>query len=156
MPRIAGHARAEYIEREYTSTVPGGVGPALVHETGKWIPADVISTIADFLASETATPKPVITGLEVTYDPRRQLGDMVTIESTRFIGVTMTALVVGVSNSADGGGYAQSLSVRIVDVKRTNQTYAEYNDSLGSGNLTYEQWQALGPSPQTYAQFNES
>lgn len=156
LPRIAGHARAEYLEREYTSTVPGGVGPALVHETGKWIPADIISTIADFLASETATPKPVITGLEVAYDPRRQLGDMVTIESTRFIGVTMTALVVGVSNSGDSGGYAQSLSVRIVDVKRTNQTYAEYNDSLGSGNLTYAQWQALGPLPQTYAQFNES
>lgn len=156
LPRIAGHARAEYLDREYTSTVPGGVGPALVHETGKWIPADVISTIADFLASETATPKPVITGLEVTYDPRRQLGDMVTIESTRFIGVTMTALVVGVSNSGDSGGYTQSLSVRIVDVKRTNQTYAEYNDSLTASNLTYAQWQALGPLPQTYAQFNES
>lgn len=156
LPRIAGHARAEYIEREYTSTVPGGVGPALVHETGKWIPADIVSNIADFLASETATPKPVITGLEVAYDPRRQLGDTVTIESTRFMGVTMTALVVGVSNSADSGGYTQSLSVRIVDVKRTNQTYAEYNDSLSATNLTYAQWQALGPLPQTYAQFNES
>lgn len=156
LPRISGHARAEYIEREYTSTVPGGVGPALVHETGKWIPADVISNIADFLASETATPKPVITGLGVAYDPRRQLGDTVTIESKRFMGVTMTALVVGVSNSADSGGYTQSLSVRIVDVKRTNQTYAEYNDSLAAANLTYAQWQALGPLPQTYAQFNES
>lgn len=156
LPRIAGHARAEYIEREYTSTVPGGVGPVLVHETGKWIPADVISNIADFLASETATPKPVITGLGVAYDPRRQLGDTVAIESKRFMGVTMTALVVGVSNSADSGGYTQSLSVRIVDVKRTNQTYAEYNDSLAAANLTYAQWQALGPLPQTYKQFNES
>lgn len=153
---IRGHSKTEYTEREYTSTVPGGVGPALVHETGKWIPADIVSNIADFLASETATPKPVITGLEVAYDPRRQLGDTVTIESTRFMGVTMTALVVGVSNSADSGGYEQSLSVRIVDVKRTNQTYAEYNDSLAAANLTYAQWQALGPLPQTYKQFNES
>lgn len=156
LPRIAGHARAEYIEREYTSMVPGGVGPALAHETGRWVPSDTISRIADFLASETAMPKPVITGLGVAYDPRRQLGDMVAIESTRFMGVTMTALVVGVSISADSGGYTQSLSVRIVDVKRTNQTYAEYNDSLAAANLTYAQWQALGPLPQTYAQFNES
>lgn len=156
LPRVAGHARAEYIEQEYTSTTPGGVGPALVHEAGKWIPADIAPRIADFIAGETATPKAVVTGLEVSYDPRRQLGDVVTIESDRFMGVTMNALVVGVSNAADSGGFSQSLTVRIIDATRTGQTYAEHNSSLGGANLTYAQWQALGPLPQTYAEFNDA
>lgn len=153
LPRIAGHARAEYLDREYTSTVPGGAGPTLQHETGKWIPEGIVPRIADFIASETATPKPIITGLEVAYDPRRQLGDTVRIESDRFLGVKMTALVVGVSNSAGNDGYSQSLSVRIIEVSRIGQTYAEYDQTL-TGNLTYTQWQALGPLPQTYEEFN--
>lgn len=156
LPRIAGHARAEYMEQEYTSTVPGGVGPVLVHETGRWVPAGIVPRIADFLASETSVPKPVITGLEVAFDPRRQLGDTVIIESKKFLGVTMTALVVGVSNGAGSDGFSQSLSVRIVDVQRDTQTYAEYNDSLSASNLTYAQWQALGPLPQKYSDFNNS
>lgn len=152
---IGAHAKVTYTDRDYTSTVPGGVGPVLTHETGRWIPSDIVPRIADFIATETATPKPIITGLEVAYNPRRQLGDVVTIESRAYMGVTIDALIVGVSNNADSGGYTQSLSVRIVGVKRTSQSYAEYDQTL-AGNMTYTQWQALGPDPQTYSEFNNS
>lgn len=156
LPRIAGYARAEFLEQEYTSTVPGGVGPVLVHETGKWIPGNIVPRIADFIATETAAPKPSITGMGVAFNPRRQLGDVVRIESRKFLGVTVTALVTGVSNSASSSGFSQSLSVRIIDVDGSSMTYAEYDASLAGSNLTYTQWQALGPLPQTYSGFNDS
>lgn len=153
---IRGHSKTKYTEREYTSTVPGGVGPALVHETGKWIPSDIISRIADFLASETAMPKPVITGLNVVFDPRRQLGDVAEIRSDKFLGVSLRVLIVGVSNSFDSSGATQSLSVRVIEVINNSMTYAQYNNLLTQSTLTYAQWQALGPIPQTYRQFNDS
>lgn len=153
---IRGHAKAEYADREYTSTVPGGTGPTLVHDGGKWVTSNTAVAISDFLATETAVPKPVITGLEVTYDPRRQLGDVVTIESNKFMGVSMEALIVGVSNSAGSDGFTQSLSVRIISVTKNGLTYAQYNNLLTQSNLTYAQWQALGPVPQTYGQFNDA
>lgn len=156
LPRVAGHALAEYMDREYVSTAPGGIGTALVHETGKWIPSNIVSNIADFLASETAVPKPVITGLNVVFDPRRQLCDVAEIRSDKLLGVTLRVLVVGVSNSFDSSGATQSLSVRVIEVVNNSMTYAQYNNLLTQSTLTYAQWQALGPIPQTYGQFNDS
>jgi hypothetical protein len=69
------------------------------------------------------------------------------------MGVTVSALIVGVSVGTDGT-FTQSLSVRIISAQSSFTTYAEHNNALAAGNLTYTQWQALGPNPQTYEQFN--
>lgn len=156
LPRIAGHALAEFLMQEYTAVTPGGIGPALIHETGKWIPKDIVGRVADFLASETAVPQPVITDLDVVYDPRRQLADMVTIESRKYMGVTMTALVCKVSNSGDANGVTQSLAVRTASITRSSRTYQEVNASLPGSQLTYAQFQALGPVPESYEHFNDA
>lgn len=155
LPRVGAGAKAMWTERESIPTGPFGVGPELVHESGIWVQGDAIAqNIAKYLQSETVDPRPVITDLGVVFDPRRQLGDKITISSPNLLGVTLQALVTGVSNSAGSGGFEQSLTVVITDASTTYMTYEEFNRS--GGTLTYAQWQSLGPVPETYTQFNAS
>lgn len=156
LPRLVGRGKIQWTETKVAATGAGGPGPELVHETGSWAcrtgSVEMLERFAAYLQTQTATPKPTISGLSITPDPRLQLGDVITISSPDLMGVTMTALVVGVSSSF-GDSYEQSLTVRIINVSTTFTTYAEYDKSI-SGNLSYEQWQALGPVPQSYAEFN--
>lgn len=159
-PLIRGFAKVEWAKQETSSTVPQGseYAPVLTHTFGHWVSRDdndltFITRILDFLANQVARPLPVITGLDVQFDPRRQLGDVITIGSPNLMGVYLRALVVGVTSGADGS-YTQSLSVRILRAGTSYITYEEYGRSLGSEALTYQQWQALGPLPQTFDEFN--
>jgi len=158
LPVISGFAKATVSDITVTSLVPGGVGPVLTHDAGPWNNRGnstvVLTRIADYLASQTSVPAPVITGLDIAPDPRLQLGDVITISSPDFMGVRVTALVVGVSNSMGSDGLSQSLAVRVINATTKFTTYAQYNDSLGAGSMSYQQWQALGPVPQSYSQFN--
>lgn len=156
LPRVAGYGFVEWVPQDYSQPAVGGVGPELVHETGIWVPQDIVNRYSDYLSAETAVPKPTITGLEVVYDPRRQLGDVVTLSSPSLMGVELTALIVGISNSASDSGMSQSLSVRIISSTSTALTYAEFNTLAQNASLSYEQWQALGPVPETYQQFNNA
>lgn len=157
LPVIRTFGISKWPEVRVTPVAPGGIGPELVHDAGQWtnesIGTERLDRLATFIAGQTAVPKPVITGLEIVYDPRLQMGDVINIESPDLMGVELTALIVGVSNSG-GSSFAQSLSVRIVSAASAFSTYAEFNNSIPGSALTYAQWQALGPLPQTYSQFN--
>lgn len=154
LPRISAGAKAMWTDKELTPTGPAGVGPELVHECGVWVQDVIAANLASYLQSETVNPRPVITDLGVVYDPRRQLGDKIAISSPNLMGVELQALVTGMSNSAGSGGFEQSLTVVITDASTTYTTYEQFNAE--GGTLTYAQWQALGPLPETYTQFNSS
>ena len=68
--------------------------------------------LADYIAFQVSTPSPAITGMGVIYDPRRQLGDVITIKSPTLLGVELRALIVGIQNEARDG-FIQSLSARL-------------------------------------------
>lgn len=157
MPILRGRARVKWADMTLTAAQAGPNGfPALEHDAGPWaVQADntVIQTrLADFIAGQVTAPSPTITGMEVIYDPRRQLGDVITISSPKLMGIELTALIVGVRNAA-GDSFTQSLDVRIITKKSSYATYAEYDKTITDG-LTYAQWQALGPLPQYYNNFN--
>lgn len=157
LPRLNARAIVTWAKKKVTPSGVGGIGPELTHEAEMWVnrsnEPEILQRIANFIQSQTTKPLPTITGLSIVPDPRLQLGDRITIESPDFMGVTMDALIVGVDSSF-GGSYEQSLTVRVTGASSTFTTYAEFNASGGS--LTYQQWQALGPVPQTYAEFNTS
>lgn len=156
LPRLVGRGRTVWMDETVEAIGAGGPGPELVHDAGVWAnrtdSTEMLGRYASYLQAQTSSSKPTITGLGILYDPRLQLGDVVTIDSPGLMGVKITALVVGISNSG-GNTFEQSLAVRIINVSTTFTTYAEYDKSI-SGNLSYEQWQALGPVPQSYAEFN--
>lgn len=155
LPRLNARAIVTWAKKKVTPSGVGGVGPELTHEAEMWVnrsnEPEIIERIANFIQSQTTKPLPTITGLSIVPDPRLQLGDRITISSPDFMGVSLNALIVGVDSSF-GGSYEQSLTVRVTGATSTFTTYAEFNASGGA--LTYAQWQALGPLPQSYSQFN--
>ena len=157
LPRLNARAIVTWAKKKVTPSGVGGVGPELTHEAEMWVnrsnEPEILERIANFIQSQTTKPLPTITGLSIVPDPRLQLGDRITISSPDFMGVSLNALIVGVDSSF-GGSYEQSLTVRVTGATSTFTTYAEFNASGGA--LTYAQWQALGPVPQTYAEFNTS
>lgn len=158
LPVIRAFGKVDWTDLEISPVNAGNVGPELTHDAGPWNSlvggnnVELIA-IADYLAAQTTNPKPTITGLQVVFDPRLQLGDVITISSTTLMGVTMKGLVVGVDNSA-GPSFSQSLAVRILSSTSAFTSYAEYQKSLPESSLTYTQWQALGPTPSTYSTLN--
>lgn len=158
LPVIRAFGKSQWPEERVTPVAAGGIGPELVHDAGVWTnehdSTERLERLATYIAGQTAVPQPTITGMQIAYDPRLQLGDVITIGSKKLMGVTLTALIVGSSLSAAQAGIEQSLDVRVISAASTYQTYEEFNKDLSGSNLTYAQWQALGPLPQTYSQFN--
>lgn len=156
LPRLVGRGLIEYIDQKAVATGAGGPGPELVHDAGVWMGRtdsnEIPLRVADYIAGQTAVPEPVITGLSIVPDPRLQLGDVINIQSDLF-GVTLTALITNVSTGHDTSGLSMELGVRVINVARDSMTYAQYDQTI-NGNLSYAQWQALGPVPQSYAEFN--
>lgn len=158
LPVIKGFGKVQWVEATISPVTAGGIGPELVHDARIWNSRtddnEWLSRIADYLSAQTATPKPTITGLEVTPDPRRQLGDVIRLESPDLMGVTMTALIVDRRKAGSAGGHTETLAVRIQSAVSQFTTFAEYNASMPGTQLTFQQWDALGPKPQTFAEFN--
>lgn len=158
LPRLVGMGKVEWMDDAVIVEGPGGPGPELVHDSGYWanrVEAEgTKAAIAEYLASQTAIPQPVVRGLEVVPDPRLQLGDVITIESQNYLGVRLNTLIVGKSTSKDHAGLSQSLTVRIIDSQTTSTTYAEFEKQLPDTSLTYQQWQAIEPTSQSYQEFN--
>lgn len=151
LPVIKAFGRVKWADVKVTPITAGGIGPELVHDAGVWNNrADdntIIERVASYLASQTANPLPVITGLTVAYDPRTQLGDVVTISSPKLLGVTMRALIVEINN-ADDGKFTQSLSVRLISADIAEPTWAQFEEVHAGKN--YQQLETLW-NAKTYA-----
>lgn len=156
LPRHVGRGILKYTSQKVTATGAGGPGPELVHEMGVWgsraDTEEMQERFAAYLQTQTATPEPVITGMGIVPDPRLQLGDVITVES-ELMGVTLTVLITSVNMAHDTSGLSMELGVRVISATRDSMTYAQYDQTI-DGNLSYAQWQALGPVPQSYAEFN--
>jgi len=156
-PALRGRAKVKWTDASVVSATTGPSGfPELEHDSGPWgaRSADTVvqTKLADYIASQVTTPSPTIDSLRVGYDPRRQLGDVITISSPDLMGVTINALIVGVRNSA-GDSYTQTLNVRIISAATTYTTYGQF-EQAHPDTLTYEQWRVLFPATETYADFN--
>lgn len=157
LPVLRGRGRVKFTDASVVSATTGPSGfPELVHDAGFWS-ARSVDTVAqtnqaDYIASMVTTPSPTIDSIRVGYDPRRQLGDVITIDSPDLMGVTINALITGVRNSA-GDSFTQALDVRIISAATTFTTYGQF-EQAHPDTLTYEQWRLLFPDTATYGTFN--
>lgn len=156
LPVVRGFGEGKWIDAVHVSATGGPIyAPALTHDLGYWgheffAGGSVAQRIADFIAGMVTAPTPTITGLGVIYDPRRQVGDVVTIVSG-ILDVTLTALIVGISESHAPGDHSQDLTVRIISVTSTRKvTYDELASAWAGGNYAGLQaaWSGL-----TYSDF---
>lgn len=143
------------------AVIAAGKGANLEHNTGLWATGNneademvVIDRITTFLAEQTKNPHPTITDLRVGYEPRLQIGDVITVLSESFLGVKLTCLVTAKTVSGGNDGYAMSLGVRVIDVEQTFTTWAEWENAWGP-TANYVALEAAWPDESNYADFNE-
>lgn len=156
LPVIRGYGEGKWVDAVTASATLGpAYAPALTHELGYWGQeffegGSVAQRIADFIANMVTTPTPTLSDVGVLYDPRRQLGDVITINSG-ILDITIRALIVGISESHAPGDHSQNITVRIISVTSTRKiTYAEFEAAwAGSNYAAFEAaWAGL-----TYAEF---
>ena len=140
LPIVRGFGRGEWVEEAATASATGpGRAPAVTHDLSYWgtdyaSGGSMAQIIADFLADQVTTTSPTITDLRVIYDPRRQLGDVITIESG-LMGISLRALIVGISEDHAPGDHSQSLKVRIISATSNRDvTYEDLAAAWGDGN----------------------
>lgn len=141
LPVIRGFGEGKWVDETTVSTITGpSFAPTLSHDLKFWghrfadDGGSVAQRVGDYIAQQVTKPAPTITGLGVTYDPRRQLGDVIVIQAG-ILDMIMTALVVGISESHGQGGHEQSLSVRIIAATSSRKvTYDELAAAWAGGN----------------------
>ena len=154
LPLVQAGARVQWEDAEVTPTGVFGVGPELVHDVGPWAASNIAARIGSYIQGETTHPRPHVTGMDVIADPRRQLGDVILIDSPGLIGVRIRGMINHISTTFDQSGLSQSLSMITITTQSLWQTYEQFNDAGGS--LTYRQWNALSPTPLTHTEFNQA
>lgn len=152
--------RAEWVTTWADYTVKGvTTGPSwaepLVLEAGSWLTPTEAQAVADVLAAEVTSPIPTLSGVQVLWDPTRQIGDVEEwVAHTKDGAESWRArvLVTGYAEGWDGRVPSQSVDVRVIswtdplDGKTYDDlaaAYARYSNMSG----TYEQVYDALPNP---------
>lgn len=156
MPIMRCKALIQWSGMTRTPSIAGTRGPVLEHDFGYWAASryqtDVIDAITSYIAEQVTSPQATITSLRVGFDPRLQLGDVVTIESQAFMGVSLRCLIVGMETGFSGS-YAQGLSVRIISASTSFTTYGQFAEAWGS-NADFESFATAWDAISSYANLN--
>ena len=100
-PLIRAFAKTDWADQRYTATAAGGLdAPVLSHDVGWWVqdPA-AVQAIANLLAAQTTTPRPILTGVSLVPDSRLELGDVVTLTDPDLTGTRYVCLTTGIDQS---------------------------------------------------------
>lgn len=154
LPVLRAWGRVEWLERE-TTQATGAPGPTLTINLGGQAVADTAQRVRDYVAGIIADATPRITALEVKPDPRRQRGDIITLASQNYLGVTLRCLITGIDESMSADGATQHLSLDVLRVDTGALTWAEW-EQVFPGTLTFEQWQNRRDPGDTFDDFNTS
>ena len=126
LPILRGRGKVSFAEDVVRSSADGpDWAPTLEHDIAHWGRATDAQRIADFLMERLSEPLITLTNLEIAYDPRIQLGDVITVDSLSFAGFSVDVLVIG-KNESHGGGASLSLTVRVINVRTVHVTYADF------------------------------
>lgn len=126
LPIVRGRGKTTFADAAYTSDTTGPAdAPDLDFEMASWGRKADATRVADWLAERLTISLITLTNLEVAYDPRLQLGDVITVDSRVFLGFSVDCLIIGKSEQ-HGNGSFMSLTVRVVRVRSTAVTYAHF------------------------------
>lgn len=125
-PIIRGLGSAWFIDETVTAeeTGPSWAGDMTV-DLGAWAIRDHAQRVADWLGTKLGRPLVTLTDMEIGYDPRIQLGDVLRVESREFLGFSLDAIVIG-KRETHGDGAHMSVTVRVLRTHTVHTTYAEF------------------------------
>ncbi|MDN4611958.1 hypothetical protein [Arthrobacter burdickii] len=136
-PVIRSFAKVMWTDRTYKATAGVWDAPVLTHDVGWWVQdPGACQAIADLLASETTTPRPVLNGVSIVPDARLERGDIVTLSDPDVTGIEFRCLVVGIDDTFRSGPlqWEQSCSFRVLDYTLVSTTLGDL-DTVWAGQL---------------------
>lgn len=153
LPIIRGRARTVFSEAWVASSRLGpDAAPDLEFDMGAWgFPGDA-NRVADWLAERLTTTLITLTNLEIEYDPRLQLGDVITVDSSDFLGFSVDCLIIA-KTEQHGEGSFMTCTVRVIRVRTTVTTYTDFESK--HSNSTYSALEATWAGA-TYAQLESN
>lgn len=161
LPVLRGKGKAVRTNKTRTPTIVGNIGPILEHDCKHWGTGHldnnetrVVDAVTDFISTQVVTPQPVITGMRLGFDPRRQLGDVITVQSRTLMGVELKCLIVGLNTSA-GGSFDQEVAVRVIEATSMFTTYADFAAAWGP-TADYNSFAAAWDAVSTYKDFDDT
>lgn len=126
--------RTQFTDATYTASQTGpSTAPDLDFDMGQWGRAADAARVANWLAARLTSTLVTLTGLEIDYDPRLQLGGVITVDSTTFYGFSLDCLIIGKSEQ-HGNGSHMTLAVRVIRVRSTVTTYAQFEAAYNGRN----------------------
>lgn len=151
LPILRGQGRIVLSDATVTGATIGPDWAAdLDHDMAHWGKVEDATRVANWLAERLSTPLITLTGLEIGYDPRIQLGDVITVDSEKLLGFVADVLIIGKHESHAAGDAQLSLTVRVLRVRARTIEYAEL-EAKYSGQ-TYTDLESAWTGS-TYSQF---
>lgn len=151
LPILRGMAKMTFEDAQKTAAEVGPTwAPDLQHELGAWGKTEDAERIADWIARWLTASVVTLTDLQIAYDPRIQLGDVLTVASQQYLGFTLDVLVIGKRESHATGDAQMSLTVRVLRVRAKTIEYAELEAKYGGQTYTDLESAWTGS---TYSQF---
>jgi hypothetical protein len=137
LPVIRARARFELTPTTTTSATTGPPEAAvLTHDAGWWVQfEDQARALADWIASTTTIRTPHLHDVEVMFDPRLQLGDVVQIDDPERSGLSVRGVVFGMTQRVAPAEAATVLTVRVLSVTILNPTLGEYDAAWSGATL---------------------
>ena len=153
LPVLRAQCRLIFNDADVTASAGGTPGaPDLIHDAGWWVQTEEeAKALAFWLAQQTARPRPVVDGVEITPDPRLQLGDKIVVTDTHRTGVRVTGVITEIQQDIAAGDHTMTLRLLVTNVVATRPTLFEY-DQLWGGAVLEDRDAAW--SGQTLAQFD--
>lgn len=147
-PTIRGFWKSTWADYQVRSELRGPAwAEPLVLEAGSWLTPTEAQAVADVLAAEVTSPIPTLSGVQVLWDPRRQIGDVeewVAHDKNGDESWRARVLVTGYSEAWTGQVPDQSVDVRVIswtdpiDGKTYGDLAAVYASYAGMASGTYQ------------------
>lgn len=138
-PTIRGFWKSTWADFQVRSEQRGPAwAEPLVLEAGSWLTPTEAQAVADVLAAEVTAPIPTLSGVQVLWDPTRQIGDVeewVAHDKNGTESWRARVLVTGYAEAWTGRVPSQSVDVRVI--AWTDPIAGKTYDHLSSAYATY-------------------
>lgn len=150
MPLLRAYVKLTWQEQEKVKDtgLPGGV---LEVDCGGLVSEDLAGRLADHLKSLMETDFATLSAVPLAPDPRRQLGDIITISSPNYLGASLKCLITSIHEEHDGE-YRQTCKVDVLSVATLGETWGEWVNAAPD-TWGYEEFIAARGTDDTYQSF---
>lgn len=129
LPVLRAKTIVEWADKKVTAAQVGPPDAAVLeHDVGPWVQdAAALTTLADWLALQVSSARPVLRDLSVIPDFARKLGDVVWVEDPENMRIRLKVLVTKIDTTVTEGAADQTIGGTILEVQSYGATNAQFD-----------------------------